>query len=607
MCLVFRSPRLHSFQRRSSWPWLSPRLSRGARGWGLHGFFGCCCLRGHLHCRFPGIRGFPFTRGHFLCRRRIAEVNRRVRTAGAFARSESRNRPNRFDARSRRRHLRNRALPLRADLVAIVAGAVDARLGKLRRGHRRVLRKVPLLGEQGVDLLLNLFPAFGVEQLFTRQEFFVECYRVARFPIRAHLFRHVFGGIVLRVAHAPKSLGFDQNRPFPSPRPLHRLLRCGIHRDHIIAVNNVALDPIRLRTVREILERHLLAHRCRIRPQIILKNQNKRRLLHGRKIQPFVKHSRRAAAVANPRHGHDLLAQITSRHRHTGHHRNQIPQHRNRRNDVQIVQIPEVAGAILALGRRIILRHVLHENIPRPYTLHQQRPDVADHRRQPVLLFQRVCRSHGNRFLAETGVKPPDNFVLPEQLHHHVFDGAVQPHVVVQVQVLLPRQFLLHPRSSSYAESTAACSACSSFSSNSLFVASFISSPSNSPRCFAIHGATSLSFTLRPSNFSSDVAFRSAIPHGTIRSKFRKSVDTLYANPCEVTQRLMRTPMAASFSSVLPARTQIPVFPATRSAVIPNSAVARIIASSSIRTYHRTSRRIAPRFRIGYPTICPGP
>src|SRR4029077_14751595 len=130
------------------------------------------------------------------------------------------------------------------------------------------------------------------------------------------------------------------------------------------------------------------------------------------------------------------------------------------------------------------------------HALHQQRPDVADHRRQPVLLFQRVCRSDRHRFLPQTGVQPSDNFVLPEKLHHHVCHGAVQPHEVVQVQVLLPRQFLLHPCSNSYADTSTACSACSSFSSKSFLDDSFISSPSNSPRCFVIRGATSLGSTV---------------------------------------------------------------------------------------------------------------
>ena len=52
------------------------------------------------------------------------------------------------------------------------------------------------------------------------------------------------------------------------------------------------------------------------------------------------------------------------------------------------------------------------------------------------------------------------------------------------------------------------------------------------------------------------------MPQGTIRSKALRSVVTLKAKPCEVTQREIRTPMAP----ILSRPTQVPVRPATRSA-----------------------------------------
>ena len=56
------------------------------------------------------------------------------------------------------------------------------------------------------------------------------------------------------------------------------------------------------------------------------------------------------------------------------------------------------------------------------------------------------------------------------------------------------------------------------------------------------------------------------MPHGTIRSNCERSVFTLSAKPWLVTQREMRTPMAASFASP----TQMPVRPGTRVAAMPN-------------------------------------
>src|SRR6266849_5210587 len=571
---------------------LSPRLSRSARRRSLHGLL-CCRLCQDFCARFPRAGGF-LRRG-----RRIAKMNRGVRSARAFAGAKSRHGPHRRNARFRRRHFRDGPLPLRANLVAIVARAVHALLRQLRRRHRRIFRKLPFLREQRVNLVLDLFLALRIEELLARQILFIQRNGIAGLPVRPHLLRHVFGRIVLRVAQPAECLRFNQDRAFASASALDGFLRRRIHRHHVIAVHNVAVNTISLCAVRQILKRNLLAYRRRIRPQIVLQDQNERRLLCRREIQSFVKNARRAAAVPNPRHGHDLLPEIPSGHGHAAHHRDQIAQHGNRRNDVQVVQVPEMAGSVLAFCRRIVFRHVLHENVARRHALHQQRADIPDHRRQPVLFFQRVCRPHRDGFLPQARVKSPDNFVLPEQLHHGVFDGAVQTHVVVQVQALLPHQFLLHPCSGRtgilacpasstevfrgqtgmsvllfYADAATGSSASCSFSSSSARDVSFNSSPKTSPKCLAIRGAISSRFTLRPSSFSSEVALQSAIPHGTIKSKYRKSVETLYANPCDVTHRLMCTPMAANFSSAFSLWTQIPVFPSTRFAATPNSAVA---------------------------------
>src|SRR5205807_4642375 len=172
---AFRSTRFHLLQA-----WLSPCLSRRARRGRLYGFLWRnfrCHLRRVL-ARFSAFRPRRLS---------VAKMNRRVRTPGALARSKSRNRPNRLDARSRRRHLLNRPLPLHPDLVAIVYRTIDARLRQFRRGQRRILRKLSFLGEQGVDLLLDLLLTLGIQEFFARQKLFIERDGVARLPIRAHL------------------------------------------------------------------------------------------------------------------------------------------------------------------------------------------------------------------------------------------------------------------------------------------------------------------------------------------------------------------------------------------------------------------------------------
>src|SRR6266446_6058971 len=285
---------------------LSPRLSRSARRRSLHGL---------LRCRLcqDFCAGFPRAGGFLRRGWRIAKMNRRVGSARTFAGPESRHRPHRRNARFRRRHFRDGPLPLRADLVAIVARAVHAFLRQLRRRHWRIFRKLPFLREQRVDFVLDLFLALRIEELLARQILFIHRDGIARFPVRPHFLRHVFGRIVLRVAQPAEGLRFNQNRSFARSSALDGLLRRRIHRHHVVAVHDVTLDPIGLRTVRQILEWNLPPHRRRIRPQIVFQDQDKRRLLRRREIQSFVKNARRASAVPNPRHGHDLLPEIPPR------------------------------------------------------------------------------------------------------------------------------------------------------------------------------------------------------------------------------------------------------------------------------------------------------
>ena len=80
---------------------------------------------------------------------------------------------------------------------------------------------------------------------------------------------------------------------------------------------------------------------------------------------------------------------------------------------------------------------MLRKNIAWRDALDQQRANVADHGRQPVFLFEGVRGADGDAFLAQAGIESAHDFVLAEEFHHGVFDGAVEAHVVVQVEVLL--------------------------------------------------------------------------------------------------------------------------------------------------------------------------
>src|SRR6202030_681208 len=188
---------------------LPPGLSRTGRdGGGLGGLlFHASLLR-----RF--WRQFFFDFRFFLGCRRVAKMNGRPAAAGTFAGAETFDSPDGGDVGFRWHHFAFVAFPLGLNLVAIVPGAIDALGGELRGRHGRIFGEVAFFLQERVDLVFDLLFFFGVQNFLGYQELFVERDRIARFPIGAHVFGYVLGGIMLRVAQATEALGFDEDGTF---------------------------------------------------------------------------------------------------------------------------------------------------------------------------------------------------------------------------------------------------------------------------------------------------------------------------------------------------------------------------------------------------------
>src|SRR4029077_16742185 len=110
------------------------------------------------------------------------------------------------------------------------------------------------------------------------------------------------------------------------------------------------------------------------------------------------------------------------------------------RNYVARFQIAEMAGAILAERRRSVACHVLRHHVARLETPHKQSAAIVDHWGDPVTRTEGVSRANGNRFLAQAGIQTTDDLVLAEQAHHLFLELAVEPHEVIEFEVLFARQ-----------------------------------------------------------------------------------------------------------------------------------------------------------------------
>ena len=153
--------------------------------------------------------------------------------------------------------------------------------------------------------------------------------------------RNVFGGIVLRVAPHAHGFHFDHARAAPGAAFGNGFAGGLVYGDYVVAVHDRAGDAVGDGAIGEIFEGHLARDGRGIGPLIVFDDQDERRALRGGEIQAFVERAGGAAAVADPGHGDDVLAEIAPGHGYAGHHRDQIAEHGDGRDDVATFRSPK--------------------------------------------------------------------------------------------------------------------------------------------------------------------------------------------------------------------------------------------------------------------------
>src|SRR6516162_2436422 len=105
-------------------------------------------------------------------------------------------------------------------------------------------------------------------------------------PARLHLLGRPVARSVIRGGVVAQAIGhgFDQTRTFACPRTLDRLDRRGAHRDHVIAVDLLAIETCGDGLLRQRLRRGLQLERHRYRPLIVVGHEHDRKLPDPGKI-----------------------------------------------------------------------------------------------------------------------------------------------------------------------------------------------------------------------------------------------------------------------------------------------------------------------------------
>jgi hypothetical protein len=140
-------------------------------------------------------------------------------------------------------------------------------------------------------------------------------------------------------------------------------------------------------------------------------------------------------AVADVGHGHRLLLLHPRREDDARHHGDHVAEVRDGADEA-LLQIAEVDVEVAPLRRPPRLRHVLREDFARADALDEHRAEVADERRDEVLLPERVGRPHGGRLLPERAEDAAHDLRLPVEVDEFFFDQPRQHEVAIKLKQL---------------------------------------------------------------------------------------------------------------------------------------------------------------------------
>ena len=241
-----------------------------------------------------------------------------------------------------------------------------------------------------------------------------------------------------RVRHST-SVGPPPARAFSIAR-----LRLAIDREHVGAVDDDAVEPVRGGAVGDVLDRVREVRRRRVRPLVVVADKDDRELPDAGHVHRLVRVAARGGALAEPADRDTPVAPDLEREGHAGRHGEHRRKVAHHRVQAQLGH-GHVHVSVAAARRAVLAAHVLSEDPPGLDAARDVDAHVAMQRRADVV------RAHG-RAHADCGALVPasrvegagDLALLVEDVTA-LFDRARDQHVPVhREEVLAVEAGLLH-------------------------------------------------------------------------------------------------------------------------------------------------------------------
>ena len=260
--------------------------------------------------------------------------------------------------------------------------------------------------------------------------------RVALRPLLEHVLGDVEGVVVDGVALHPQGQALDQRRAAAFARLLDRAFRLAVDGEHVGAVDDHAVEAVRLGAVGDVLGREAEVRRSRVRPLVVVADEHHRQAADAGHVHRLVRVAARGRPLAEPADRDALLLADPEGERAADRdreHRREVADHRDR-PEPQVghvdVAVPPARGAVHPA-------HVVGEDAPGLQAAHDVHAQVAVKRRADVVgLHRRRDPDRGGLVPASRVERAGDLALLVEDVSA-LLEPARDQHVAVDRQQVL--------------------------------------------------------------------------------------------------------------------------------------------------------------------------
>src|SRR5256714_4128646 len=178
---------------------------------------------------------------------------------------------------------------------------------------------------------------------------------------------------------------------------------------------------------------------CRIRPLVVVADEDHRQLADAGKGHRLMGVPARRRAFAEPAHGHALLlanAEGEGAPDRDREHRGKVADHR----DQSQLRVGHMDVAVPPSGRTVLATHELREDPPRLDAAHDVNAHVAVQWCTDVVGAHRRGHAHGGAFVAAAGVERARDLALAVEDVAALLDPAAHEHVSVDAEEILAKE-----------------------------------------------------------------------------------------------------------------------------------------------------------------------